>query len=252
MLQSYLSLLIFLALTFLSGCADVPTSSEDYARFKEINDPLEPMNRVVFDVNDFLDQLLLLPIAELYRFLLPSIIRDRVTDIVLNSKEPVIFVNNILQGQFQRAGTTFERFAINTTLGVGGMWDVAGDWYDEPQQTGDFGQTLYVWGVKEGPYTVLPLLGPSNFRDKVGLLVDLLLSPWAYLTYVNSPGIFVDYEAIFFGTNLLIKREQNIETLDMLRRGSVDYYAEIRSVYRQYRAKQIGEPATPEPNFDEN
>ena len=138
------------------------------------------MNRTIFDVNDFLDRLLLRPIAELYRATIPPGIRDRVAGIVTNMKEPVIFANNLLQGEFSKAGVTAERFAINTTIGVGGSFDWANDWHMY-QQTGDFGQTLYSWGVGPGPYVVLPLLGPYNARDALGYGVDSAASPWQYL-----------------------------------------------------------------------
>jgi phospholipid-binding lipoprotein MlaA len=247
--------LLLLSLSaLLSACADVPTAPDEYAQFKANNDPMEPMNRAIFDVNDFLDQLLIRPLAELYRFTIPSVLRDRISGIVLNMKEPVIFVNNVLQGEFGRAGTTLERFGLNTTIGVGGMWDVAGKWEGLYQQTGDFGQTLYVWGFNDGPYTVLPIFGPSSMRDKIGLAVDLLLSPWQYLAYIEGgPAAFAYFEVASLGADRIIKREKNIESLDALQQGSLDYYAEIRSVYRQYRAKQIGsEPAQALPKYEDN
>src|SRR5580698_4608931 len=110
---------LLLALSFtLAACADIPTSPAERAEFEATNDPLEPMNRVIFDVNDFLDRLLIRPLAELYRATIPPGIRDRVAGIVTNMKEPVIFANNLLQGEFSKAGTTLARFAINTTAGV--------------------------------------------------------------------------------------------------------------------------------------
>ncbi len=206
---------------------------------------MESLNRVTFDVNDFLDRLLLRPLAELYRATIPPGIRDRVTDVVANMKEPDILANNLMQGQFDKAGTTIARLGINTTVGIGGMWDVADSWCDLHQQTGDFGQTLAVWGFSEGAYHVLPLYGPSNVRDEIGLTVDTLLSPWQYLTLMGGLTTFYRFEAANFTATTIVRREKHIESLDTLRQGSIDYYAQMRSAYRQYRAKQIGVDATP-------
>jgi phospholipid-binding lipoprotein MlaA len=243
---------LLLALGFmLSACADIPTSPAGRAEYEATNDPLEPMNRVIFDVNDFLDRLLIRPLAELYRATIPPGIRDRVAGIVTNMKEPVIFANNMLQGEVSKAGTTAARFAINTTAGVGGMWDIANE-AGLYQQTGDFGQTLAVWGLGAGPYLVLPLYGPSNIRDAAGLGVDTVTSPWQYLASMGGNGTSNRFEIASFGADGLVRREQNIEGIDALRKGSLDFYAQMRSVYRQYRAKQIGnESTTGLPKFED-
>ena len=244
---------LLLALPLLvTACADVPTSPQERAEYDAVNDPFEPMNRQIFDVNDFLDRLLIRPLAELYRAMIPPPIRDRVAGIVTNMKEPVIFANDLLQGGFGRALTTFERFGINTTIGVGGMFDVANDW-GLYQQTGDFGQTLASWGVSDGPYLVLPLLGPSNVRDAVGLGVDSAMTPWGYIvTYYAGPGVGNKFEIAYFTADGLVRREQSIEALDALREGSLDFYAQMRSVYRQYRDKQLGQqPTSGMPKFED-
>ena len=245
----------FIALTMpvlLAGCADLPKSQAERADFNATNDPLEPMNRVVFDVNDFLDRLLLRPLAELYRVTVPPGLRDRVAGIVTNMKEPVIFANNLLQGDFASAGTTAERFGINTTLGVAGMWDVATGW-DIQQQNGDFGQTLASWGVEQGPYLVLPLLGPSNFRDAIGLGIDSVMTPWGYIADAGGSTTSDTFMIASIGADGLVRREQNIEGLDALREGSLDFYAQMRSVAKQYRAKQLGGSASAQtmPKFDD-
>lgn len=233
-----LSVLLLASLSLMTACADLPKDPVARAEYARTNDPLEPMNRTVTDVNDFLDRLLLRPLAELYRATVPPPVRDRVANILGNMKEPVILANNLLQGEFSKAGTTISRFGVNTVLGVGGMFEVANDW-NLQQQSGDFGQTLHSWGIKEGPYLVLPLFGPSNFRDAIGMGVDMAMSPWGYLA--QSGGTARDVLAV--STTVmdgLTRREQNIEGLDALRSGSLDFYAQMRSVYRQYRAKQLG------------
>ena len=230
-------------LALLSACADMPKTPAEQAEFRATNDPLEPMNRTTFDVNDFLDRLLIRPLAELYRATIPPGLRDRIAGIVTNMKEPVIFANNMMQGEFDRAGTTLERFAVNTTIGGAGMFDIARTWGDY-QKMGDFGQTLSVWGINAGPYLVLPLFGPSNFRDAVGLGVDTVMSPWGYLAAMGGNGTSNRFEIASFSADGIVRREQNIEALDVLRSGSLDFYAQMRSVYRQYRDKQLGHQST--------
>ena len=236
----------------LSACADMPKTPAEQAEFRATDDPLEPVNRVVFDVNDFLDRLLFHPLAELYRATIPPGLRDRVAGILSNMREPVIFANNLLQGEVTRAGTTAARFGLNTTLGAAGMFEVAND-YGLQQQTGDFGQTLNTWGFNGGPYLVLPLFGPSNFRDAIGLGIDTLMSPWQYLAAIDGRGTENRLSYTSFVMDGVVKREQNIEALNALQEGSLDFYAQMRSVYKQYRAKQMGgEDVSDMPNFDEN
>jgi phospholipid-binding lipoprotein MlaA len=253
--HAFIYLMILLAFPVLQPAyADVPESSAEGTEVEATDDPLEPMNRAIFDTNDFLDRLLIRPLAELYRFTTPSYVRDRVSGVVTDMGEPVTFANDLLQGEFGKAGTTLERFGMNTTLGVGGMWDVAASWADLPQQTGDFGQTLNSWGVGSGPYLVLPLLGPSNFRDAAGTGVDAVMSPWPYIiSDAGGSSITRDeFDIVSFSAQGIVKREQNIETLDALRSGSLDYYAQMRSVYRQYRDKQLGNsPTENAPKFED-
>lgn len=227
------------ALLALSACSSMPENKAEVAEANAINDPIEPVNRAIFDVNDFLDRLLIRPMAELYRVTVPPPLRDRIAAILRNMAEPVIFANNLLQGEITNAGTTASRFLINTTLGGAGMFEVASD-YGLARQTGSFGQTLYVWGMGEGPYLVLPLFGPSNVRDAIGLGVDTVISPWKYIVSYGDSMIEGTFTAADMAASALTRREANIEGLDSLREGSLDFYAQMRSVYRQYRAKQLG------------
>ncbi|MDD4616571.1 MAG: VacJ family lipoprotein, partial [Alphaproteobacteria bacterium] len=220
-------------------CADVAKSPEAQAEALEVNDPLEPVNRVVFDVNDFLDRLLVKPLTELYRFVTPGYLRERVANIIANMNEPVIFANNLMQGETTAAGITAQRFVVNTTAGAGGIFEVAED-LDLQKQRGDFGQTLHVWGVSSGPYLVLPLFGPSTFRDAVGLGVDMVMSPWQWIAAAGGKDTKNALVYSSFAADGLTRREQNLEAYDALRSGALDFYAEMRSVYRQYRNKQLG------------
>jgi len=231
---------VIVPLSLLSACADFAKTTTPSASVQGVNDPWEEVNRVTLDHNDFFDRLLVRPLAELYRATIPPGVRDCVAGIIGNMREPVILANDLLQGDFDKAGITAELFGINSTIGLGGMCDVAGGW-DLPRQTGDFGQTLASWGVGEGPYLVLPGLGPSDVRDAFGTGVDFIMSPWQYVVLAeDGTTALAHFEGIYIGTDGLIKREQSIETVDTLRKGSMDYYAEIRSAYLQYRRSQLG------------
>lgn len=246
-LASTASLLALLAVT---ACADMPKDIAAKQNAADVSDPAESVNRVIFDVNDFMDRLLFHPLAELYRVTIPPGLRDRIADILQNMDEPVIFANNLMQGEFGRAGTTIERFGINTTIGVGGLYDWATG-FGVQRQTGDFGQTLASWGAGEGAYIVLPLLGPSNIRDAIGLGVDMVMSPWQYLARIDGRGTENRLSYSTFVVGGIVKREQNIEGLDALKQGSLDFYAQMRSVYHQYRVKQLGGTVA-QPSFDED
>ncbi len=239
-IRRFVLTVVFLAVpSMLTACADIPKSPEAQAELLEVNDPLEPVNRVVFDVNDFLDRLLVKPLTELYRFATPDYVRERVANILANMGEPVIFANNMMQGELTSAGVTAQRFLVNTTVGVAGVFEVAED-FDLQKQHGDFGQTLHTWGIASGPYVVLPLFGPSTFREAIGLAVDMVMSPWQW---VAAAGGRETKNAVVYGTFVadgLTRREQNLEAYDALRTGALDFYAEMRSVYRQYRNKQLG------------
>ncbi len=214
----------------LAGCATTSGT-----RDRENNDPLEPMNRAVFDVNDAIDTAIGKPIAEGYRNVLPQFVRDRIRAFIDNLQEPRIFVNNLLQLRINDAGFTFARFYVNSTLGIAGLFDIASE-HGLPRQTGDFGQTLAVWGVDSGPYLVLPLFGPSNFRDAFGLGVDFYTTPPAHLVS-GATGWWITVSTYMVsGIDL---RSRNIETLDQIKEHALDYYAQFRSIARQYREGQI-------------
>ena len=214
----------------LAGCA-----SMSEPRDRENNDPLEPVNRLVFNANDAIDTAVLKPIAEGYREAVPQFFRDRIRAFVDNLQEPRIFVNNLLQLRINEAGFTFARFYVNSTLGLAGLFDVASA-HDLPRQTGDFGQTLAVWRVDSGPYLVLPLLGPSNFRDAFGSAVDFYTTPPAHLV-PGATGWWITVGT--YAVSGIDLRGRNIETLDQIKEHAIDYYAQFRSIARQYREGQI-------------
>ena len=220
----------------LGGCATPPVGDPDaMAEYEAANDPLEPLNRSVFEFNLFLDQLIVRPLSEGYVWLFPVEFRDSLHNMLSNADEPVNFANALLQGEGRRAGTALTRLIINTTLGVGGMIDVASDLGFERIEE-DFGQTLAVWEIGDGAYVMLPILGPATIRDGVGRGVDIFLNPMTYI--IND--IDNDYvlPSILAATAIDL-RSQNLATLDEIERTSVDLYAAIRSLYRQRREDLI-------------
>ena len=192
-----------------------------------ISDPYEGTNRSILDAN----RAVLRPVAGVVRAVTPEIVRERVSDFNANLKEPRVFANNVLQGRFQAAFNTVGRFITNSTLGIGGLIDVASR-AGLKQQTGDFGQTLFVWGAGAGDYVVLPVLGPSTTRDTIGLAVDILADP---------VGIVVGAHLGTVGTVALagIDAVDRLAKLKEAEDASIDFYSFIRSTYYQTRRAEL-------------
>jgi phospholipid-binding lipoprotein MlaA len=240
-----LPLLLFLA---LAACATRPPESdpEALAEYQENNDPLEPLNRSLFAVHQVLDSVTLRPAALVYRAVVPPVVRLGVANVLGNLNAPNILFNDVLQGSAERAATTGARFLINSTLGIGGILDVAEDLFGLPGHFEDFGQTLGVWGLGGGPYIFVPLYGPTNPRDLVGSGVDTVASPW---TWLGQGEAVIALRWARFGVEVVATREGVLDLLDELERASLDPYATIRSAYRQRRAAEIanrGVEAPPE------
>ena len=216
-----------------AGCATKPDPTDQAAveAYNEANDPLEPMNRYFFEVNQFLDEILLKPFAGWYHLALPDPAEDGVRNFLRNLKSPVYLANDLFQGEWDRAGTTAARFAINSTVGIGGIFDVA-SLLDLKHHEEDFGQTLAVYGTGEGPYLHLPIIGPSNPRDATGRLVDYALDPLTWVGYIYDVSYINTARA---GLDAIDTRARNLEAIDELKKGSVDFYATVRSLYRQRR-----------------
>jgi phospholipid-binding lipoprotein MlaA len=225
-----------MALGLLAGCATPPPADDPdaVAEFEQTNDPIEPFNRAMFDFNLFLDDYFLTPVAKGYRWIMPEYVRDRVTMFMANLTEPVTFGNDLLQGEFSRAGTTLVRFATNTTVGIGGLYDPAGFWGVERHRE-DFGQTLGSYGVAEGPYLVLPFFGPAPPRDAAGKVVDLFMDPANYVGGDNAA--YARWSAM--GLDIVNSRANNLDIVADLRKTSLDFYAAVRSLYRQNREAEI-------------
>jgi phospholipid-binding lipoprotein MlaA len=214
----------------LAGCASSQPSTSDPGA----NDPYESTNRQVFEFNQKVDRAVILPTAKAYVAVVPEPARIGIHNFLTNLDLPVTFANDVLQGEADRAGETLERFSVNSTLGIGGLLDPATD-FGIPYHSEDFGQTLGVYGVGEGPYLVLPFLGPDPPRDAAGQVVDIFLDPF---TYVSLREHFYYSAAREFFT-VLDLRAKNLDTLQGIERGSVDYYASVRSLYRQLRNNEI-------------
>lgn len=242
-----------LALVFsLAACATKPPATDPIAlaAYEEAKDPLEPMNRVMFKVDAGLDKVLVRPIIKSYRFVVPEQGRQHIDIFVNNLHTPITFVNDVLQGQITRAGITLGRFVVNTTIGFFGFFDV-GEKMGMPYHSEDFGQTLAVWGLGDGPYVYVPLLGPSTFRDGAGFAVDsFLVDPLAW--YDRGDGRMAWVQWANLGLVYVDTKDMTMDVLDELKKSSLDYYAALRSSYRQIRAKEIRNGAPPPmEDFDE-
>jgi phospholipid-binding lipoprotein MlaA len=225
----------------LAACAtgQQPAQGEDpYA----INDPLESVNRGIFSFNMTLDEYVIKPTAQAYRDVLPEGVRDSIHNFLTNLRSPVILFNDAIQGEGKLAGDTFARLWLNTILGVGGFFDPASQ-AGIPFHDADFGQTFGTWGIGPGPYLVLPILGPSNPRDTVGLVAGWYADPANGVASANDHG-WVSYpRGAVEGIDL---RSRNIDILDRIQSTSLDFYATIRSLYNQRRASEIRHEAPPE------
>lgn len=218
-----------LMLLSLSGCATVQNEGE-------MADPLEGVNRAVYGLNEATDILFIGPASTIYREGMPTPIQDIVRNFFRNLELPIIAANKLLQGNWEGAGTAVARFAVNSTVGVAGLADVATQW-DLPYQDTDFGVTLASWGMTDpGFYLVLPLLGPSSLRDGIGRGVDWFADPVRIMANNN------DLDTAYMATNSL-RAVDTRASLDKVfedtRSNSLDTYATWRSLYNQRRTADI-------------
>gem|GEM_PF-261938 len=196
-----------------------------------VEDPLEDWNRFVFDLNTLI-YTLLQPVIAPYG-VLPEERKRNVDNFVHNLSTPVILVNDLLQGETDRAWITTQRFFVNTVAGLG-LFDPASE-MGLPKHSEDFGQTLGVWGVSDGPYMVYPLIGPSNPRDGVGRVVDMVTDPLFWIS--GSTAEAVSYSKTYVSTSSQLG--SGVNRMEGLRESSLDFYAAVRSLYTQNRRAAI-------------
>jgi phospholipid-binding lipoprotein MlaA len=236
--RSAISQLVIILALMVSGCATPPQNQTLAATAEEnFHDPLEDTNRKIFDFNQTVDHHVLVPVAKAYRAALPAPVRDSVRDFLTNLSEPLVFANDALQGNIGHAKDTVVRFVLNSTIGMAGLVDVAGRWGIAHHEE-DLGITFGVWGIPEGPYLVVPILGPSNPRDLVGEVAEGYGDPWNRLVTGNP---FTLYWIPFVrgGVDGIDRRARYLDALADIERTSLDYYATIRSLYRQRREALI-------------
>lgn len=201
-------------------------------------DPWEGYNRGMFAVNEALDTVIVKPVAMAYEFIIPEPIRILVTNVFSNFSDVMIGINDLLQGRGEQAVNDFGRVLINTTLGFGGLFDVAGNagWY---KNANDFGVTFGRWGVPPGPYFVLPVLGPSNIRDTVGWAADIAANPLSIV--VTDPTAY--YTA--WGVNFINTRANLLPAEKIIEEAATDKYSYLRDAFMQNRLNLIHDGAPP-------
>ncbi|MGB4068301.1 MAG: VacJ family lipoprotein [Nitrospira sp.] len=218
-------------------------------------DPWEPLNTKFFEFNRQLDRWILKPVAKGYNFIVPNIVQVGVSNIFYNSRATPRFLNNMFQGKFKGAGIEVGRFLINTTVGIGGFFDVAQHYFKLTTPEEDTGQTLGFYGVPPGPYLMIPILGPYTVRDLAGYAGDIALNPiyWLILPTmhnIDSIPTVVDIDeraltyAISIGaraTEVVNERSLNLEKFQGVEESTLDLYAAVRNAYLQKRAKAIRE-----------
>jgi phospholipid-binding lipoprotein MlaA len=213
-----------LLLTILTGCATLPAGAT-----KDPRDPLERFNRTTWKVDDALAHDVAIPVGHAYMAVTPKILRRGIANVFENAHTPAVIVNDLLQAKFVAMGKETGRLLLNTTLGLGGLLDPASD-LGIPKDDNDFGRTLGTWGLHPGPYLVLPLFGPSDFRDGFGKIPDAFMNPQNYIG--NTDWVY----AVYGLTLLNISTETIIPTYRLLdQQNAFDRYAFARNAYLQQR-----------------
>ncbi len=217
----------------LGGCASTGNPS----------DPLEPLNRGIYKFNDGVDNLFVKPAAEVYRGVVPEIVRTGISNFFSNINDVIVALNNLLQGKVPEAINDIGRILVNTTLGVFGVMDVATELGVEKHNE-DFGQTLGYWGFGSGPYLVLPFLGPSSLRDSAGLFVDLKTDPRSYVDPMRTRNQI-------YGLAFVSRRAELLDTGRLLEIAALDPYEFLRDAYLQRRRNLVYDGSPPnEEEFD--
>ena len=213
---------------------DLGPGAESQRDIEDIADPLEPVNRVFFTFNDKLYFWALKPIASAYGFIVPEWGRTRVRNVFDNIQSPIRLVNALLQLKMHKFGAEFAKFLLNSTVGIGGLFDIASRHPELKTSEEDLGQTFGSYGLGEGFYLVLPFLGPSSLRDAAGKVGDSFLDPISYITPLR------DSVAVRSG-DLVNDTSLKIGDYEDIKESAVDPYLSIRDMYKQYRRNKIRE-----------
>ena len=236
-------IITFFALTMLTFNVSAGTDGENNLSKKnpeQVKDCFESVNRATFKFNQALDEIVFEPIAKAYR-ILPSPVRTGTSNVLQNLSNLVTIPNNILQGEFKKAGENTGRLFINTTVGILGIFDVAQSLGFSEYDKEDYGQTFGAMGVGEGCYLVIPVLGPSTIRDTAGSFVNMLGGDaWYNVTVKNDTSHFQERDYyISRGGSGIDFRAKNIDSFNNLEKNSMDFYASVRSLYLQDRQQKI-------------
>jgi len=207
----------------LSSCSTTGSSK---------NDPLEPMNRAIFQFNEVVDDNIFEPVAKTYKYMTPDPVETGVSNFFSNIGEVSTIANDVFQFKFKQAGYDFLRFSINTTIGVLGIFDVATS-VGLKKNNEDFGQTLGYWGIPQGPYLVLPFFGASTFRDAPGLYADMQISP------INQ--LDNEEELTLNALNAISTRARLLRATKILDTAAKDKYIFIRESYLQKRESMVND-----------
>ena len=222
------------------ACATLPDDPAERAEVLSLNDPFEPTNRLAYSFNSEVGRILLAPIAAAAEVPVLTPVRSVVSNVLQNLREPMTFANDIAQGHECAAGSTLRRFMVNSTLGIGGIFDVAKSRGNLEAHDNDFGTTLGVWGVPAGPYLVLPVLGPSDVRGVAGTAAEYFADPVDLVWTKNGGSDWVVYtRAVLDGID---QQTKVLPALAVIEKTSLDPYAAVRSAYRENLTDQIKGP----------
>ena len=232
---------LFCTITILLLCLTITKAEEQYTA----NECFEKVSRGTLKFNMALDRAIFKPVAKGYRAL-PVPIRKGSSNFIENLRSLLSFSNNVLQGDLKGAANTAGRFAVNTTVGILGVFDPATKMGLTKKSREDFGQTLGVWGADTGCYFVLPILGPTTARDAIGMVGNVFIDPVYQVTHNTETDMVVGNDNlqehnyyIYKGTDAVDFRSKNIESIDSLQNNSIDFYASVKSLYLQNRAQKI-------------
>lgn len=237
---TFFILFYFLTLSIFNTTSFAEDSLQSKVETEEVSDPLEPFNRGVFWLNDTLDVYAIEPVATVYDYVTPQRLQNSVRSFFINLDYPIHLVSDLLQLNFTNAGRNSARFFINSIFGFYGAFDVAGEHFGIRSERDDLGTAFGRWGIPSGPYLVVPILGPSNIRDGVGLAGDSFLSPTIGIAYSNLPNSHRNL--IIGGLNslrIINIRSGLLDTVKSAKEASLDYYSFVKYAHHQRRQTRI-------------